>query len=87
MENNSISKNETYLPREDWLEVYGSNRILDNLTIYLMVPISLIGFLANSLCFFILSKKIFKSTPLFNYLKVYSTRQIEIKKVSELNLN
>ena len=71
LENNSIFANETYLSREDWFEVYGSIRILDYLTLYLMVPISLIGFLINWLCFFILNKQIFKAKQIFNYLKVY----------------
>jgi hypothetical protein len=71
LKKHNISTNETYLSKEVWIEVYGSNLILDYITLYFMVPISLIGFLINWLCFFIISKASFNSTQLFNYLKVY----------------
>ena len=63
--------NQTYLPKEEWFVIFGTTKLLDNLILYLMGAISIIGFLINCLNFFILSKKTFESTPLFKYLKVY----------------
>lgn len=70
--NVTISNRTSYLTKDVWFEIFGSNMILDSLYIYLMTPVSFIGFLLNLLSFYIFTKNRFDSTPIFAYFKVYT---------------
>jgi hypothetical protein len=62
------STNETLL---DWFTIFGSTLFLDSLSVYVNVPICLLGLVLNLLSFIIFSQKIFKSTPIFQFLRAY----------------
>lgn len=65
------STNETLLAKPDWFTIFGSTLSLDSLSVYVNVPICLLGLLLNLLSFIIFNQKIFKSTPIFRFLRAY----------------
>ena len=78
----NITLNQTNKSKEDWFESFGSTPALDSLIVYVLTPLSLIGFLLNILSFKIFNKPPFQTKPIFSYLKVYSINSAIISLVS-----
>ena len=71
-----LSQKEFYLTKQQWFEQFGSSWTLDSLILFLATPFSLAGIILNSLNFYVLSNKKFKSKIIFSYLKVYSLNSL-----------
>jgi hypothetical protein len=64
--------NQTYLSKEFWLIQVGSTWFLDSINIFVVIPISVIGFFLNILTFKILLKNQFFQSKIFDYMRVYT---------------
>ena len=71
--NSTNSSNQTsfFLSKEEWLALFGSTKLLDQIILYAQGSLCLVSAFLNVLSFFILNKRVFSTTPLFQYLKVY----------------
>ena len=67
----NFTSNTTYLSKQAWLELFGMAVTTDYLIFYVMGSISILGGCLNLLSFYILSKRAFNNTQLFQYLRVY----------------
>ena len=76
MKKNNSTQEEFYLTKAQWYEIFGSSLTLDSLILFLATPFSLAGIILNSLNFYVLSNKKFKSKIIFSYLKVYSLNSL-----------
>lgn len=60
-----------YFTKEQWFEMYGSTWLRASLSLFVLLPISFVGFIFNMISFKILNRKKFK-IPLYSYLRFYS---------------
>ena len=65
---------ENYFNQKELIyEKVGSSWLLDSIYLFVISPISLIGFILNICCFFVLLPKLkIKQTKLYKYLRIYS---------------
>ena len=70
-EADSTNTTAIYWPKQAWLELFGMAFTTDYLILYLIGSISILGGFLNLLSFYILTKRPFNNTQLFQYLKVY----------------
>lgn len=72
MNQSNETLNQTYFSKEFWLIQVGSTWFLDSLNIFIVIPISVLGFFLNILTFKILLKNQFFHSQIFNYMRVYT---------------
>ena len=78
---------EFYLTKTQWFEIFGSSLTLDSLILFLATPVSLAGIILNSISFYILTNKKFKSKIIYSYLKVYSLNSMLICLILSTHFN
>ena len=70
--NNSTDTTQFYITKKQLFEIVGFSEIIENLNIYLLTSLNILGLILNIVSFFIFKNDRFKSTPIFDYFKVYT---------------
>ena len=77
-------QNSNYSTEVKWYELYGSTWLIDSICLFILFPLSTIGFLLNLINFTVLRKKKFQVLPIFSYLKYYSINSSFVNFISML---
>ena len=78
---NSSTRNQTivfYLTKEQWITFFGSSILIDQINLYFLTPLSLIGAVLNLLSFIVFSQKDFSSINLCSYLKILTLNSLAV---------
>ena len=73
-----------YFSKDYWFSQFGSSLLLDLLQLLAVLPFSLIGVAFNFLSYFTLSKKTFRNSVFYNYLRVYTLNSMIVNMVMAL---
>ena len=68
----SINTTQFYFTKEQLFEIIGYSQIIEDLNVYLLTILNGLGVILNLVSFFIFKSNRFKSTPIFDYFKVYT---------------
>ena len=79
---NSSNQSEIYLTKTEWFELFGSFLAVDIIFLFITTPMSFIGFILNIVSFVILSKKTFKKSVIYSYMRIYNFNSIFISLIS-----
>ena len=78
---NSSNGSEIYFSKDYWFSQFGSTMLLDLLQLLAVLPFSLIGAVFNFLSYYTLSKRTFRNSVFYNYLRVYTLNSLLVNVV------
>lgn len=65
-----------YLTKNQWFEAFGSTLARDIMCLFIITPISLMGFILNVLSYIVLCKKKFKNILVYSFMRMYTINSL-----------